>query len=90
MEEWQWAINLVLAGVLSAFGWFARQVWDSVQTMKKDLVGIEIALPKTYVTKVDHAIQIARVEQANADQMNRIEKALDRIFNKLDGKVDKH
>ena len=78
MLDTQSLINIGLAAILAALGWFARQVWDAVKTLQKDVQALEVDLPKTYVTKTDFS-----------DTMRRIEVMLQRISDKLDEKVDK-
>ncbi len=78
MLDAQTLINLGLGAVLAALGWFARQVWDAVKALQKDVQAIEVDLPKTYVTKVDFS-----------DTMRRIETMFQRISDKLDEKADK-
>lgn len=78
MLDAQTMINLGLAAVLAAGGWFARQVWDAVKALQKDVQALEVEMPKNYVSKVDFS-----------DTMKRIELMLQRISDKLDEKADK-
>lgn len=78
MFDTQTLINLGLAAILAAVGWFARQVWDAVKALQKDVQALEVELPKTYVTKADFS-----------DTMRRIEMMFQRISDKLDEKADK-
>lgn len=78
MLDAQSLINIGLAAILAALGWFARQVWDAVKALQKDVQALEVDLPKIYVTKTDFS-----------DTMRRIEVMLQRISDKLDEKVDK-
>ncbi len=71
-------INIAVGAVLSALGWFARQIWDAVQTLQKEMHQLEIDLPSNYVKKYDFH-----------DTMKQIEKMLEKISDKLDGKADK-
>jgi hypothetical protein len=71
-------INLAAGLAIAVGGWFARQVWDSVQRLKEDLHEIEVDLPKSYVTKDDFN-----------QTMKHIENMVQRIYDKLDGKADK-
>jgi predicted amidophosphoribosyltransferase len=71
-------INLIIGTVLSVLGWFARQLWDAVQTLKSDMKQIEVSLPTHYVRKDE-------LEQ----RFDKLEAMLDRISEKLDHKVDK-
>jgi peroxiredoxin len=76
--DWQNVINIVGGACLSVMGWFARQLWDSVQKLKEDIKKIEIDLPTSYAKKSDME-----------SQYNKIEAMLEKIFDKLDTKVDK-
>ena len=59
-------------------GWWCRQIWDSVQQLKKDVQSIEISLPTNYVRKVDLDAKF-----------DKLEATLQRILDKLDQKADK-
>lgn len=74
----QSTINLVLSAILGIVGWFARQLWDAVKSLKEDLHRIESDLPKSYVLKADLD-----------KRMDHIENMFQRIYDKLDAKVDK-
>jgi hypothetical protein len=76
--DWQVIINLGGAACLSAIGWFARQIWDSVQDLKEDVKQIEIDLPTHYVKKDELAVRF-----------DRIEHLLDKVYEKLDQKADR-
>jgi chaperonin cofactor prefoldin len=71
-------INIIGGTVLSVLGWFARQLWDAVQDLKRDVKSIEVDLPTFYVRKEDLE-----------SRLDRLEAALNRIFEKLDNKADK-
>jgi len=70
--------NLVAGSAIGIGGWFARQLWDSVQMLKDDVHRIEVDMPKTYVMKEDLD-----------KRMEHIEYMFQRIYDKLDGKADK-
>jgi len=71
-------INIIIGAILSVLGWFARQLWDAVQDLKRDMKQIEVDLPTHYVRKEDLE-----------SRLDRIEASLNRIFEKLDHKADK-
>lgn len=76
--EMQSLINLAIGSILAVIGWFARQLWDAVQDMKKDIKAIEIDLPTHYVRKDELK-----------ERFDKLESMLHRIFERLDSKVDK-
>ena len=71
-------INTALSFFLAALGWFARQIWEAVSDLRRDLHQIEVDLPTSYVQKNEYA-----------ETMKRIEIMFERIFDKLDAKADK-
>ena len=76
--ELQSIFNLVLGILLAGLGWFASQLWNAVNELKTDLAKLREELPQKYVAKDDFR-----------DTMDRIEKMVGKIFDKLDDKVDK-
>ena len=83
--DWQTIINIGAGALLGAGGWFARQLWDSVKELKTDISQIRLHMSENYVKK-------SEVENFKADmdkRFDRIEVLLDKLFEKLDGKVDK-
>jgi hypothetical protein len=74
----QHVLNFAIGAVLAALGWFARQLWDAVAALRDDIRTLERNLPVHYVRKDDFV-----------DAMRRVEDMLIKIFDKLDGKVDK-
>lgn len=71
-------LNIVLGSALAIGGWFVRQMWDAVQKLKDDLKKIEVDMPTHYVRKDEMAARF-----------DRIEDLLDKLYEKLDNKVDK-
>lgn len=76
--DWQLIINLAGGAVLTAIGWWCREIWDSIKTLKEDLKKIEVELPTHYVSK----------SEINT-RLDKIDTVLERIFDRLDNKVDK-
>jgi hypothetical protein len=83
--DWQIIINIGAGGLLTIGGWFARQLWDSVKELKNDVSAIRLHMSENYVKK-------SEVEGFRSDmdkRFDRIEMLLDKLYEKLDGKVDK-
>ena len=78
MMDWQHVINLVGGAALATFGWFARQLWDAVQQLKKDMSNLELNISDRYVKKDDFK-----------DGIKEIKEMLAKIFDKLDAKADR-
>jgi hypothetical protein len=78
MMEFQPLFNFVGGAILVAVGWWCKEIWNSVKSLKEDIQAIEVDLPKNYVTKKD-------IE----NRFDRIDATLERLFDRLDSKVDK-
>ena len=71
-------ILFALAATMGVLGWLAKSLWDAVQELRLDLGKIQVMLPTSYVAKADLA-----------SFMEKIERGLEKIYDKLDGKADK-
>ena len=71
-------INLAGGALLTAVGWWCREIWESIKKLKDDLQKLEVDLPSKYVPKTEINVRL-----------DKIDSILERIFDKLDNKVDK-
>lgn len=78
MDEYQTIINWGAGVCLSVLGWFARQLWDCVQSLKTDLSSLREDIAKNYVPKDDFK-----------DFASELREMFRTISSKLDTKVDK-
>ena len=76
--ENQHLINMFLGIGMTVGGWFARELWGAVKDLRADLAALREDLPKEYVAKDDYR-----------EDIREIKALLERIFEKLDAKVDK-
>ena len=76
--ENQHLINMFLGIGMTVVGWFARELWGAVKELRADLAALREDLPKEYVAKDDYR-----------EDIREIKALLERIFEKLDAKVDK-
>ena len=74
----QTAINLIGGAIIGVIGWFARRLYEATENLRRDIHEIEKDLPISYVRKEDFD-----------KRMDRIEHMLEKIFEKLEGKVDR-
>jgi predicted RNA-binding protein with EMAP domain len=74
----QTTINLIGGALLAVVGWFARQIFQAMRDLEKDLRHLEVNLPTNYVSKTDFS-----------ETMRDIKGMFQKIFDKLDDKEDK-
>jgi hypothetical protein len=83
--DWQTIINIGAGTLLTVGGWFARQLWDSVKELKNDVSAIRLHMSENYVKK----IEVEGFRNDMDKRFDRIEVLLDKLYERLDGKVDK-
>ena len=83
--DWQNIINVGGGTALAVAGWFARQLWDSVKELKADIADLRLHISESYVKKSE--IESLKVDMDK--RFDRVEMLLDRLYEKLDSKVDK-
>lgn len=72
-------LNFLLGGASAIMGWFLRELWSAVKELKADLAKLREELPKDYITRNDYR-----------EDIRDIKAMLQKLFEKLDEKVDKH
>ena len=75
----QTIVNIILGGASTVLGWFLREMWSAVKELKADLAKLREELPKDYVARDDYR-----------DDIREIKMLLQKLFEKLEGKVDRH
>jgi len=78
MESYQTVINIGAGATLAVIGWFARQLWDAVKELKKDLSSLREEIAKDYTRRDDFR-----------EFTQEIRGMFHEISNKLDRKADK-
>ena len=71
-------LNFAFAAVSGVLGWFAREMWTAVKELKADLAKLREELPRSYIMKEDYRRDIYEIKEM-----------LNKIFDRLDNKVDK-
>ena len=71
-------INIAFVASASVLGWFAREMWAAVKELKADLAKLREELPRNYVVRDDYK-----------DDIREIKEMLTKLFDRIDGKVDK-
>jgi hypothetical protein len=71
-------LNLVLSSASLVLGWFLREMWSAVKELKSDLAKLREELPKDYVARDDYRQDIREFKEM-----------LNKLFDRLDTKVDK-
>ena len=83
--DWQNLINIGAGCSLAIGGWFARQLWDSVKELKKDIADLRLHVAETYVKKSE----VQTLEEQMEKRFDKLEQMIARLYDKIDQKADK-
>ena len=83
--DWQILINIGLGVLIGFIGWFAREIWDSVKELRKDIHHIEKNLPEIYVRRDE----LREVRQELMARFDKLENMMYQFFDRLNDKADK-
>lgn len=71
-------LNWIFTAFGAGIGWVLKIIWDAITDLKQDMKALNKEVNEDFVRKEDYRVDIAEVKQM-----------LNRIFDKLDSKVDK-
>ena len=74
----QHLLNLSFGAASAVLGWFARELWSAVQSLKKDLARLREEIANDRVHKDDFK-----------EALKEVKEMLGKIFDRLDHKADK-
>ena len=83
--DWQHVINLGVGTLFSIGGWFAREQWNLVKDLKKEIADLRLHVSETYTKKSE--VEALRIEMDK--RFDKLEQMITRLFDRLDQKVDK-
>jgi len=78
MMEFQTLLNLILGSFTAALGWFAREMYAAVQSLKDDLYKFREEVAKEYIPKNEFNLFKEELFQALRRIEDKIEKKSDK------------
>jgi uncharacterized coiled-coil DUF342 family protein len=87
--DWQTVINIGLGAILAALGWFAREIWDAVKELRRDIHRIEKDLPEVYARRDEFREAIKEVRAEMNGRFDKLESLISMLYDRLNDKADK-
>jgi hypothetical protein len=76
--DFQTLFNLGGGAILTVIGWFCREIWDNQKKFKEDLDAFKLYVSEKYPKKDELK-----------ERFDRIDLLLDKVYEKLEQKVDR-
>lgn len=87
--EWQGIFNIAMGFVMAALGWFARELWDAIKDVRRDIKDLDSRMHMDFVRKDDFKDAMADHKNDMNANFREIKDMIGTLFSKLDKKVDK-
>lgn len=75
----QAAFNILIGVVIAGAAWWMKEIWSALSRLRDDMHELEVDLPSNYLKKEDFN-----------DAMKTLNDKLDKIWYKLEEKMDRH
>jgi hypothetical protein len=87
--DWQTVINIGLGAILTGLGWFARELWDAIKELRRDIRSIEKGLPEDYARRDEFRDAIKEVRTEMNGRFDKLESLISLLYDRLNDKADK-
>ena len=87
--EWQTVINFIGGAVLATLGWLARELWDAVKELRRDIHKIERDLPEVYARRDEFRDAMKEVRMEMNGRFDKLESLIGSLYDRLNDKADK-
>ena len=80
-------IGFACAGIFG--GWWMKIIWDSIQSLRADVKGLDAKMHDDFVRRDDFKDAVKDIKDDMKEGFKSINQTLGLLFKKLDGKEDK-
>jgi hypothetical protein len=87
--DWQSIFNLAIGLIMASLGWFAREIWDSIKDVRRDIKDLDARMHTDFVRKDDFKDAMAEHKNDMNAGFREIKDMIGLLFSKLDKKMDK-
>lgn len=87
--EWQTVINFVLGGVIGLIGWFAREIWDAIKELRKEIKQLDNKMHQDFVRRDDFRDAMQEHKRDMQEGFKEVKDLIGGLFKRLENKADK-
>lgn len=70
-------LDMLFSVGFAALGWWAKTLWDAVQTLRRDLSALEVKLAEDYTPNERFEAVVRRLEEVSDDLGKKVDRVID-------------
>jgi len=87
--EWQTVINIGLGTMMGLVGWFAREIWETIKDLRKEIRDLDQKMHKDFVRRDDFKDAMADHKKDMQRGFDEVKELIGAVFKRLDQKQDR-
>ena len=87
--ELQGFLNLGFSIAVAIAGWFAREIWEQVKSIRKDINQMDVRMHQDFVRRDDFKEAISELKNDMREGFSEVRNSLHLLNEKMDSKSDK-
>jgi chorismate mutase len=87
--EWQTIFNFFIGGITAFIGWFAREIWESIKEIRKEIKNLDTKMHNDFVRRDDFKDAMAEHKKDMQRGFDEVKDLIGALFKRLENKADK-
>jgi hypothetical protein len=87
--DWQTVINIGLGTMMGLVGWFAREIWETIKDLRKEIRDLDQKMHKDFVRRDDFKDAMADHKKDMQRGFDEVKELIGAVFKRLDQKQDR-
>jgi len=87
--DWQTIINFALGSFTALIGWFAREIWDAIKELRKEIRDLDQKMHNDFVRRDDFKDSMAEHKRDMQRGFDEVKELIGAVFKRLEQKQDR-
>jgi chorismate mutase len=87
--DWQTVINISLGSMMGIVGWFAREIWETIKDLRREIHELDQKMHKDFVRRDDFKDAMAEHKRDMQRGFDEVKELIGAVFKRVDNKQDR-
>jgi len=87
--DWQTVINISLGSMMGIVGWFAREIWETIKDLRREIRDLDQKMHQDFVRRDDFKDSMAEHKKDMQRGFDEVKELIGAVFKRLDQKQDR-